>query len=80
MLTLTLSLVLPLFAPSAELQRQRPEGSGGPPGPSIVDPIQGERIVWYGTLKQGRAVAAQTERPILLISAAPSCREVPGVW
>lgn len=78
MIALSLCLALPLLAPSAELQRTgRVEAK---PGPGVVDPIVGERIVWYGSLKQGQAIAAETERPILLISAAPSCRGVPGVW
>ena len=77
MLALSLSLVLPLLSPSAEPQRQ---GRHEPPGPSVVEPIEGERIVWYGTLQQGRAIAKETGRPILLISAAPSCHGVPGVW
>lgn len=77
MLSLSLSLLFPLFALSAEPQRSE---RVAPSGPSLVEPIEGERIVWYGTLKQGRAIAAETQRPILLISAAPACRTVPGVW
>lgn len=38
------------------------------------------RIAWYGTLEGGRAAAKATDRPILLISGAPHCQLVPGVW
>lgn len=39
-----------------------------------------ERIVWYGVLNDGIAVAKTTNRPILLLSAAPQCAGVPGMW
>ena len=39
-----------------------------------------ERIAWYSTLKQGLAVAKTTGRPILLISAAPHCHGISGIW
>ncbi|MCP4191531.1 MAG: hypothetical protein GY768_12975 [Planctomycetaceae bacterium] len=38
------------------------------------------RIAWYGTLATARAEAVRTDRPILLVSAAPHCLGVPGVW
>lgn len=37
-------------------------------------------IMWFSDLKQGLAAAAQTNKPILLMSAAPQCAEVPGDW
>jgi hypothetical protein len=37
-------------------------------------------INWYGVLDEGLAEAARTERPILLLSAAPQCAGVPGMW
>lgn len=37
-------------------------------------------IQWYGTWRAGYAEAVRTGRPILLISAAPHCHEVPGIW
>ena len=40
----------------------------------------GESIAWYGTLDAARAEAKRTDRPILLISARPECRGVPGFW
>jgi hypothetical protein len=37
-------------------------------------------ITWFGTWKQGLAEAKRTGRPILLISAAPHCRNISGLW
>lgn len=37
-------------------------------------------INWYGVLEEGLDEAARTERPILLLSAAPQCAGVPGMW
>lgn len=38
------------------------------------------RIQWYATWSQAKAEAARLEKPILLISAAPQCRGISGVW
>jgi len=53
---------------------------GGPPRPGTVTPPKGDRIAWFGTWEGGLAEAARTQRPILLVSAAPHCHDVPGVW
>ena len=37
-------------------------------------------IAWYGTWERGLAAAKSTGRPILLISAAPQCHGVSGLW
>ncbi len=37
-------------------------------------------IAWYGTWESGLAAAKESGRPILLVSAAPHCHQVPGVW
>ena len=37
-------------------------------------------IVWYGKLEDGLNAARLSERPILLLSAAPQCAGVPGMW
>ena len=37
-------------------------------------------IAWYGTWERGLRVAKSTGRPILLISAAPQCHGVSGLW
>jgi len=42
----------------------------------LVEP----RVAWYGTLDAGLAEAKRSGRPILLISGAPQCLGVPGIW
>jgi hypothetical protein len=37
-------------------------------------------IQWFARLKDGLAEARRTGKPILFLSAAPSCGGVPGVW
>ena len=37
-------------------------------------------IAWYGVLTDGIADAKATNRPILMLSAAPQCAGVPGMW
>lgn len=37
-------------------------------------------IVWFANVDQGLAEAQRTGKPILLVSAAPHCAGVPGVW
>ncbi|MCA8969367.1 MAG: hypothetical protein KDC95_06270 [Planctomycetes bacterium] len=39
-----------------------------------------QRIAWHGTWNGAIAAAKSTERPILLIAAAPHCGLVPGMW
>ncbi len=50
------------------------------PRPSVVTPPAGPQVAWFGTWAGGLAEAKRTKRPILLVSAAPHCRMVPGVW
>lgn len=38
------------------------------------------KIAWYGQLKDGLAEAKRSGRPILLVSAAPQCQNVSGMW
>jgi hypothetical protein len=40
----------------------------------------GGGIAWYGTWEGGVAEARASARPILLMSAAPRCHDVPGMW
>ena len=49
------------------------------PGAAASSGRQGG-IAWFGTLKSALAEAARTGRPILLISAAPHCHNVSGLW
>src|SRR5436305_1378910 len=37
-------------------------------------------IQWYSTLKSGLAASKLTGQPILLVSAAPHCAGVSGIW
>ena len=43
-------------------------------------PKEPEKIAWHGTWQGGLAEAERTGKPILLVSAAPQCHNVPGVW
>jgi len=51
---------------------------------SAAPPAAKERaaggIQWFTRLKDGLAEAKRTGKPILFLSAAPSCGGVPGVW
>lgn len=42
--------------------------------------LAADQIAWFGTWKGGLTEAERTGKPILLISAAPQCHNVPGVW
>ena len=39
-----------------------------------------KKIAWHGTWKGGLVEAKRTGKPIMLVSAAPQCHSVPGVW
>jgi hypothetical protein len=39
-----------------------------------------EGIGWIPTWKQAIAEASRSHKPILLVSAAPACGGVPGIW
>ena len=39
-----------------------------------------DKIAWYGRLSDGLAEAKRSGRPILLVSGAPQCLGVSGVW
>ena len=60
----------------------RPERRSGPPHPEVTVDWSAleQRIAWFGTMDRARAAARKTGRPILLVSGAPACRAVPGVW
>ncbi len=66
--------VVPLAA-----QLAPPEGAsygGSVPGSKQVVP----GIAWFGVLEDGLEQAKRTGKPILLVSAAPQCSGVPGMW
>lgn len=83
----TNSLLLVLLgacALSAAANAQRSEGRqrrGGAVGPVEVHEAPASAgIAWFGTWEGALAEAERTKRPILFMSAAPQCRNVPGVW
>ena len=67
---------------SAQERPQRRDRRTGPPHPEItVDwSTLEQRIAWFGTMDSAQAAAKKTGRPILLVSGAPACQAVPGVW
>jgi hypothetical protein len=52
----------------------------GEPTPAAKETSATGGIQWFTRLKDGLAEAKRTGRPILFLSAAPSCGGVPGVW
>jgi len=76
MLTSALALAIGLTAAAATQQPGRP--GGPPPDPGTWEAAA--EIAWYGTWEGGLAEASASGRPILLMSAAPQCRGVPGMW
>jgi hypothetical protein len=40
----------------------------------------GARIAWFETWRDGLAAAQATNRPILLVAAAPQCHLISGLW
>lgn len=48
--------------------------------PAAREKATGGGIQWFTRLKDGLAEAKRTGKPILFLSAAPSCGGVPGVW
>ncbi len=58
-----------------------PARSGGPQAPPEVEVVErAARIAWFGIWEDAVAEAQRSGRPILLMSAAPSCSGVPGMW
>lgn len=37
-------------------------------------------IVWFGDLVAGLNEAKRTNRPVMLMSAAPHCHNISGIW
>lgn len=64
------------------------DGPGGPGGgrssrPELEQkekPSQMGGIQWFSTWNSAKAEAARTGKPILLVSAAPHCAGIPGIW
>ena len=47
---------------------------------TVANADEKPKVIWYGTLQGGLAEAKRSNRPILLLSAAPHCQSVSGVW
>lgn len=60
--------------------RSGPRGGGPETRTEPTIPKDGATIQWFGTLGRGLAEARRTNRPILLVSGAPHCSGVPGMW
>ncbi|MFT4649375.1 MAG: hypothetical protein ACI9X4_002614 [Glaciecola sp.] len=67
--------LLTAFAAGSPIIAQR-----GPRTSNTLEVPSAPSIAWYGTWKDGLAEAKRTNRPILLMSAAPQCHGVPGMW
>jgi hypothetical protein len=65
---------------------ERPDRPEPPPPPERPDRDEARGaseaggIQWFATWESGLREAKRTGRPILLVSAAPHCAGVPGVW
>jgi hypothetical protein len=78
--------------PRGGSDRPRPGGDGDKPDPPQrpeKDPPKPEKdqakaesagIQWYATWESAQREAKRTGRPILLVSAAPHCAGVSGIW
>ena len=79
-LVLTAAAMLIATVPVLAQDRRGPP----PPPEKVVDSgtPAGERtlIQWYGAWDAAKTEAKRTNRPILLLSAAPQCRGISGIW
>lgn len=74
-------LIALIAGPQTFAQRgSRGQGGGGSKAPATLEVPSTEGIAWFGTWEGGLAEAERTGRPILLMSAAPQCHGVPGMW
>jgi len=87
--TLRIATWLALFgAPAWAAQESAAEESDRKPATTVNDPASDssespdlrERIAWCGTWQSAQREARRSQRPILLIAAAPFCHSVPGIW
>ena len=72
--------------PGGEKGGRGPGGGekGGPPAgakkPDETTAAPAAGVQWFATLESGKAEAARTGRPILLVSGTPHCAGVSGMW
>ena len=57
-----------------------PRGGGPETRTAPTAPPDGRTIQWFATLDRGLAEAKRTGKPILLVSGAPHCSGVSGMW
>jgi hypothetical protein len=69
---IALALAL-LLAPPLAAQESAPRPAPAPKATTA-------EIAWFASWESGLAEAQRTNRPILLMSAAPQCHGVPGMW
>ncbi|MGE4614560.1 MAG: hypothetical protein AAEJ46_09505 [Planctomycetota bacterium] len=61
-------------------------GSSAEPAADLeIGPVMGSinypaGVAWWGTWEGARVEASRSGKPILLLSAAPQCHGVPGIW
>jgi hypothetical protein len=58
-------------------ERREPEP---PDDRQLLQDAKSQAIQWFATWQSGLKEAQRSGRPILLVSAAPHCAGVPGVW
>lgn len=56
------------------------KGKDGPPPKDGPTAQATQSIQWFATWEAATAEAKRTQRPILLVSAAPHCAGVSGIW
>lgn len=89
--SLSAVLVVILVAPLATAEPPtpppaRPPGAAAPPRPegpvvgSGVTAAERTAVAWFGTWKGAVLEAQRSGRPILLMSAAPQCHGISGLW
>ncbi len=62
------------------LAQRAPRGGGPEARTAAATTKDGAIIQWYATLDRGLAEAKRTGKPILLVSGAPHCAGVSGMW
>ena len=70
--------MLALAVPALCQQPTAAQETVGKPSAAAVPKAAG--IAWFGQWTEGLKEAKKTGRPILLVSAAPHCRGVSGIW
>lgn len=71
---------VPAGAPQDRSGRSGPRGGGPETRTAPTTTKDGATIQWFGTLERGLTEAQRTGKPILLVSGAPHCSGVPGMW